>query len=165
MAKRLNVKLQPFKFTKRSTTGGVTHHLVPRGCTSKARGCTSRQSEDSVLEPQENAPGSSPGLFHGESVQEFRHDMAADNLPTLHQVFQKQSIESWRKIRLDMLKVVIGTEALPEDKLCFVCNSEIATYRCLQCSPGLYYCSSRFESAHSRTNIFHSAEVWEVRLL
>ena len=91
--------------------------LVPRGCTSKARGCTSKQIEDSVLEPQYNAPGSSPGLFHGERVQEFRHDKAADNLPTLHKVFRKQSIESWRKIRLDMLKVVLGTEALPEDNL------------------------------------------------
>ena len=161
MAKRLNVKVRPFKLTKRSTTGGVTHHLVPRGCTSKARGCTSkargctsRQSEDSVLEPQENAPGSSPGLFHGESVQEFRHDMAADNLPTLHQVFQKQSIESWRKLRLDMLKVVIGTEALPEDKL-FLKLQHIVAY-----SVDLDYIIVRpVLKVHTRTNIFHSAEV------
>ena len=96
MAKRLNVKLSSCKHTKRSTSGGVTHHLVPMVCISKTRECTSKQSEKSVLEPKENTSG----LLHGDSVQQFRHDMAADNLATLHYVFQKQSIESGRKVRL-----------------------------------------------------------------
>ena len=56
------------------------------------------------------------------------------------------------------------TEAMPENEQCYVCLKEVATMRCLQCSSRLYYCSTCFNSLHSRTDIFHQAEVWEVIL-
>ena len=84
--------------------------------------------------------------------------------PSLHQIHQKQSVQAWRNIRQELLKISIETEAMPENEQCHVCLKEVATMRCLQCSSRLYYCSTCFNSLHSCTNIFHRAEVREVIL-
>ena len=87
---------------------------------------------------------------------------SADDLPSLHQINQKQSIEVWKKIRHELLKVAVEIEAMPENEQCCVCLAEMATIRCLQCSSSLYYCSTCFDESHSQTKIFHRAEILEV---
>ena len=67
-------------------------------------------------------------------------------------------------MRQELLKISIETEAMPENEQCYVCLKEVATMRCLQYSSRLYHCSTCFNSLHSRTNIFHRAEVWEIIL-
>ena len=148
MAKRLNLKLPSFKLTKRSTSGKVPHHLVLRGLDS------SQETEGASIEPYQDA-SSSPN-----AAEDFTTD---DALPSLHQIHHKQSVQAWRNIWQELLKISIETEAMPENEQCYVCK-EVATMRCLQCSSRLYYCSSCFNSLHSRTNIFHWAVVWEVIL-
>ena len=91
MARRRTLKLSPFNLTRRSTSGKVSRQLVPRGCTS-----------DSV-----SANDSGCGVGH--RAPEFQDDDIAtterESLPTLHEVAQKRAVESWKKIRLDMLKL------------------------------------------------------------
>ena len=86
------------------------------------------------------------------------------SLPTLHQIMQKQAAESWGRIRSSLLTIAIESEALPEEKLCFICITTEASYRCLQCSPILFYCSECLAAAHSKTYLFHRAEIWEVSI-
>ena len=40
-------------------------------------------------------------------------DIPPENLPTLHDVYQKQAAEGWKKIPMNMLHAVIESEALP----------------------------------------------------
>ena len=53
MANILNLKLPSFKLKKRSTSGKVTHHLVPRGFDS------SQETEGASIEPYQDASSSS----------------------------------------------------------------------------------------------------------
>ena len=86
MASRIKLKLPSFSVTKRSTSGRVSHHFVPRGC-------------DSVLNP-DNSGSLNPD--DSDSV-ELTRGLPAEHLPesltTLHEVTQK---ELWSHgIRLD----------------------------------------------------------------
>ncbi len=56
-------------------------------------------------------------------------------------------------------------EALPENERCCVCCAEMATIRYLRCSSSSYFCSVCFDESHSRTKIFHRAEIWEVCII
>lgn len=149
MAKRLNVKLQGFKLTKKPTSGKTSHHLIARGFKPEKTGNILGDSSNCETEIETVETH----FFHGD-VQE--------QLPTLHEISQKQSCESWKKIRSKLLKVVIESEAMPENQHCLMCSVEIATYRCKQCTPGMYYCATCFQAAHSRANFFHGAEIWKV---
>ena len=147
MAKRVSLKLPPFNLTKRSTSGKVVHQFIPRGCTHTNR---------TVIE--ENVCSSGTGMHH----EVWFQDIPPENLPTLHEVYQKQAAEGWKKIRMDMLHAVIESEALPVDQMCSVCMSSTASCRCLQCGPEYFFCVPCYEAAHLKTNIFHQGEVWEV---
>ena len=76
MAKRVSLKLPPFNLTKRSTSGKVVHQFIPRGCTHTNR---------TVIE--ENVCSSGTGMHHEVGFQ----DIPPENLPTLHEVYQKQA--------------------------------------------------------------------------
>ena len=62
---------------------------------------------------------------------------ASDHLPSLHEITQKQATESWNKIRPELLKVAIASEALPKNRQCSCCIEE-ASCRCLQCGPNIF---------------------------
>ena len=51
--------------------------------------------------------------------------------------------------------------AMPSYQSCIMCT-EAAVYRCVQCSPCVYYCHECFGEAHTTVNIFHTGEVWQV---
>ena len=92
----------------------------------------------------------------------FPHLDSTTSGPTLHEIKQKSSVESWRKIRTEMRQAVIATSGMPVNQLCIECHQDEATYRCVQCSAWTFYCSTCFGQAHSSKNIFHTGEVWEV---
>ena len=71
-------------------------------------------------------------------------------------------IQSWKRIRPDLQRVAIESEALPKNQYCMKCNTEQASCRCLQCGPRVFFCVNCFEGAHSMTNIFHTSEIFEV---
>ncbi len=149
--KRFNVKLPKFKLTKRSTTGQVSHQVVPLGCLERE----SKTALESPLEPP--APSSGPPVFSG-------NEATSDDqsFPSLHHIMQKQTAESWGKIRASMLNIATESEAMPIGEKCYLCKVAEASYRCLQCSSVVFYCPECFSTAHSKTNLFHKAEIWEV---
>ncbi len=79
--------------------------------------------------------------------------------PLYMKCFRKNLLSPWEKMRHQLLKASMESEALPPDTLCFVCGLNKASHRCLQCSSSLFYC---FSAAHVKTNLFHKGEIWEV---
>ena len=153
MAKRLKFKLPPLRMTQRSTSGEVSHGFIPRACRSL------RGTEQ--IERNEEQPS---GVVSGASLNVGNWMEASDHLPSLHEITQKQATESWNKIRPELLKVAIASEALPKNRQCSCCIEE-ASCRCLQCGPNIFYCKTCFEEAHRRANIFHTGETWQVLTL
>ena len=68
---------------------------------------------------------------------------------------------AWGQARSALLKAVVESNAMPEDQCCISCSYSV-TYRCVQCASWAYYCHQCFSDAHSRINLFHTGEVWEV---
>ena len=143
MAKTVSIKLKlpPLSVTKRSTSGKTSHHFFPRGCDSE---CNTGEGSSSVLDREE-------------LCADHNIEILPENLPSLHQVHQLRAVESWAKIRCDMLRIAIESEALPEDQTCGVCISQ-ATHRCLQCGPKFFLCEQCYEVLHSIKLIFF---MWE----
>lgn len=82
--------------------------------------------------------------------------------PSIHEIVQKATTSSWKKIRSDLRKAVIETNAMPLHMCCKLCSTSEATCQCLQCSPDAYFCTQCFEVAHMKAYFFHTGEVWEV---
>ncbi len=152
MARRSCGRLPSFKVIVRSSSGRVSHRSVPRGCQGKGL--------------QKKRQDSTPGVvLDGVVVAENLPENTTSDpeiLPTVHEVLQKKSVESWEKMRHQLLKASVESEALPPDTLCFVCGLNKASHRCLQCSSSLFYCLSCYSAAHVKTNLFHKGEIWEV---
>ena len=83
--------------------------------------------------------------------------------PSHHEIEAKSSIKGWSNIRNRLLTAFTELEHLPDGQVCIICSS-CAEARCLGCGPHTYYCRERFCSQHSRINIFHVAEKWEVKI-
>ena len=84
--------------------------------------------------------------------------------PTEHELSCKSSVAGWEGIRLKLRTSVTEGAAMPLGQKCIMCE-ETACYRCQQCGPLGYFCSSCFMKLHSRINIFHVPEQWEVCIL
>ena len=150
-ASRLKLKLPPLKVVQRSTSGETAHRIVPRGFVS--------QSEE---------PGPSNDGKHDNDVGDYYGpdpflDTESPSMePSLHKIAQNSAAISWNKIRSNLLKAAIEGNAMPLDQYCSMCSTREAVYRCLRCSPCAYFCRECFENAHSKTNFFHTGEIWEV---
>ena len=155
MAWRMQLQLPRFKVTQ-IFSSGVVHRNVPRGKKAESAGaCSSSRptTSSSGEEPTANYPDllADPGLPPGDDGQNV----------SLHAVKQKASTASWHEIRPLLLESAVESSAMQNGQLCITC-SEDATYRCVQCSPCSHYCRECFGRAHSKRNIFHTGEVWEV---
>ena len=62
------------------------------------------------------------------------------------------------------VKAAVEENAMPAGQCCIYCP-ECATHCCTQCAPWAYYYDQCFDEAHSKINLFHTGEVWEVGLL
>ena len=155
-----------FKATVRSG-GSVSERIYNRQ--SDVQSSTSTCGESSSRSP---APTMNENLCGGlETETEMPFDIPEVALPhldpttsgpTLHEIKQKSSVESWSKIRTEMRQAVIECNGMPVNQLCIDCHQNEATYRCVQCSAWTYYCAECFDKAHSSKNLFHTGEVWQV---
>ena len=80
---------------------------------------------------------------------------------SLYAVKQRASTAAWAQIRSVLLNTAVESSAMPSNQSCIMCP-EAAVYRCVQCSPCVYYCHECFGQAHTTVNIFHTGEVWQV---
>ena len=138
------------KVTQRSTTGETVRREIPRGCIG---GETSqdRSSCDSNSFPLHEQEFDFSG--HMDDTSSFE--------PSLHRIAQEAAVTNWNTVRPAILKAAIESSALPSNQYCCLCSNE-ATFRCLQCSPSGYFCHQCFGDIHSKINIFHIGEVFEV---
>ena len=84
-----------------------------------------------------------------------------NNTVSLHAIKQRTATEAWEHVCSTMLKAVVESNTMPADQCCINC-SNCAIICCVQCAPWAFYCQKCFGVAHSRINIFHTGQVWEV---
>jgi len=149
MAWRMKVRLPSLRVTQRSCGSSPVTMDVPRG----RLGCGNGQAETgNVHEGPVSCPGSPASVFEV-------HEDLSDT--TLHEMNEAANAEGWQRVRSSLLHAVTQSFAMPLEECCRVCH-EAAECRCIQCGPAVYYCLRCFETLHSVTNIFHTAEMWEV---
>lgn len=153
MAARLKLKLPALKVTQRSTTGETVRRDIPRGCISSIHS----DDNSSLVETSDNigVQEATEGAIDDDSTY-----VTLDE-PSLHKISQEASVASWNKIRPAILRAAIESSAMPPNEQCCMCTAE-AEYRCLQCSSTSYFCRGCFCELHSKINLFHTGEVWEV---
>ena len=145
---------------KRVGTQEVVHRTLTRG-SEKAQPLeiTSIDECASQGEPEDHCTSELP-------VQQYSNtdndSPTAVSLPSLHKIKQKASIVAWEAIRPAILNTVTESFATPKDQLCTYCDVMPASFRCLQCGPSVYYCSSCLHDWHKNNNVFHTAEEWKV---
>ena len=146
---------------KRVGTQEVVHRTLIRG-SEKAQPLeiTSINESASQGEPADHCTSELP-------VQQYSNTdndspTAVSGLPSLHKIKQKASIAAWEAIRPAILNTVTESFAMPKDQLCTYCDVMPASFRCLQCGPSVYYCSSCLHDWHKNNNVFHTAEEWKV---
>ena len=152
----LSRKLQPLKVTFRPTRGKVQTKLVYRDDSSSTRSLpvatagTSAQGEpyvddDDRVECSSQMP-----------------DEAFSEGPSLHTIQKQANAAAWERIRHQLLRVLVESEAMPRDQLCVKCSIVAASLRCRKCHPSAFFCKECFLSTHTTTNIFHVPEEWKV---
>lgn len=158
MAWHLKVKLPSFKLTQRS--GDSTKEvLVPRGRTSQT-----------VHKPKEEE-GSNENLADDGVDFSMLSDMGVSDYdpipdpqqPSLHTIKQKANVAAWDNVRANLRCVAVECSAMPIDQECILCPSP-AEYRCIECAAWAYFCSQCFGEVHLKVGIFHTGEVWQVRM-
>ena len=156
----MHIKLPAFKVTQR-TRGGVLHHCsIPRGRTVTKPPDTNEDRHSDVKE-EDSAVQTDSEVIQLDSVDAFCEGKNTQPNVSLHAIKQRAATEAWEHVRSTMLKAVVESNAMPADQCCINC-SNCATIRCAQCAPWAFYCQKCFAAAHSRINIFHTGQVWEV---
>ena len=145
--------LPAFKVTKRSTAGDVVNTNIPRRYKSKES-----KGEESVL--PEDTVEVSTGEDQGISMN-LRGEESSPG-PGLYEISQKVSANAWESTRQHIVKALTELNAMPKNQLCTYCCKDLATFRCLQCGPCVYFCASCLPKEHLQSNIFHMPEQWKV---
>ncbi len=83
---------------------------------------------------------------------------------TIYSKRQENSARNWESVREDLLKAVIESECIPDDQMCTNCRTDSASYRCLKCGIGNFFCESCVASLHSKICVFHVVEQWKVSI-
>ena len=152
MVSRIKLKLSSFSVTKRSTSGRVSHHFFPSGY-------------NSVLNPDNSGSLNPDDSDSVELTRELPAENLTEKLSTLHEVTQKRAVESWNKIRWDMLQIAIESEALPEDQRCGICSVNTTSHHCIQCGPRILYCLQCYEAAYSKAKLVQIGGMWKVKIV
>ena len=97
------------------------------------------------------------------STLDQNEDVENQGARSLHEIKQIANAESWGKIRERLLKAAVESSIPPPGQSCSVC-ANCAQYRCVDCGPTIYYCEACLGDSHLMRNIFHCAEIWEVRI-
>ena len=134
MAARMKAKLPSLRVTQRSTTGEISHRLIPRGCTSLQTETSS--ASDSDYSCSHDALEFDDNVLDLDSMHRvFEPSLTPANGSSLHEIAQKAAVASWSRIRAAMLKTTIECQAMPTNQKCLRCGVGDAVYRCLKCAP------------------------------
>ena len=161
MAWQMRFTLPKFKVTQRASLG-VTHFTLPRGRRGDDRASTSGIPDSSEVDMEKDEE-TGPRLDDSASFQRTTGLTDDDPMVSLHYIKQKAATAAWGRARPALLKAAVEGSAMPLGQCCISCG-DAATCRCIQCAPWAYYCSKCFAQAHTKVNIFHIGEVWEVGL-
>ena len=87
-------------------------------------------------------------------------------LPTcsLYAVKQKVTADAWAAVRNKLRDGCIESSALHDTQMCAHCSVISAKMWCKRCGPYGYFCEECWFSSHSKFNMFHTPEIWEVSL-
>ena len=75
---------------------------------------------------------------------------------------KQNSVKNWENIRPLLRDVVIESECIPIGQTCSFCNTASATFRCLKCGSGQFFCEPCVASLHRNACVFHVVEQWKV---
>lgn len=154
MAWRMKLRLPSFKVTQRCTRGDVAQYSIPRGRKDVKE--VAMNDEETEAGPSWESP---PSATPFPDLEEFETEQ--DSTPTLHEVKQAANVAAWENIRSRLLQAAIECSAMPVDVCCIICSGT-AKYRCIHCGPTAYYCLSCLGDSHSKTNVLHGPDIWDV---
>ena len=156
MAWRTKLSLPRFQVHQRAS-GFEKRSIIPRGrlLNTSASGNEPSAVPESPPSPDDNEADLPQSDFHLQNQESHYPD------PSLHEIKQSANVESWRKIRSSLLKAFTESHSMHNEKKCVLCPSP-AKYRCVECGPLVYFCPPCLGEAHSKTNLFHTPEVWDV---
>ena len=61
---------------------------------------------------------------------------------------------AWERIRHDLLRAVVESEAMPPNQVCIKCNDVLATLRCRKCGPSAFFVMCAFSLVTSTPMCF-----------
>jgi len=151
----MKLRLPSFKVTQRCPRGDVAQYSIPRDRKDVKEEAMNEEMASEAGPSWESPPSAAlfPDLGGFEAEQ--------DPTPTLHEVKQAANVAAWENIRSRLLQAAIECNAMPVDVCCIICSGT-AKYRCIHCVPTAYYCLSCLGDSHSKTNVLHCPEVWDV---
>ena len=155
MAWRMKIKLPKLQITQRQTGSAVRRSVTPRGLPK-----ANHETETTVKTSTDHEANS---IRIDTSTLDQNEDVENQGARRLHEIKQIANAESWGKIREHLLKAAVESSILPPGQSCSVC-ANCAQYRCVDCGPTIYYCEACLGDSHLMRNIFHCAEIWEVRI-
>ena len=153
------VRLPQLKATTRQVGKPVVHRLVPRGYNFEDESKKIRIAFSETESEDEAQDGSLDTSAMSECSP--IDDTESGLLPSLHEIKQKASVTGWSTLRSALLSAITENSSIPQNQVCALCPA-VATFRCVQCGPCVYYCDHCLRDWHSRTNIFHLPEEWKV---
>ncbi|GBB94952.1 hypothetical protein RclHR1_02450005 [Rhizophagus clarus] len=96
-----------------------------------------------------------------EELENFEFDFELSdnyesNNPKTANYRQKQDklAANWKAVLDDIYNSILDNEVMPDNPSCFNCDS-IATLKCLDCGPKIFYCNNCFNHFHNKINLFH----------
>ena len=155
MAWRGTQKLPRFRVHQRAS-GFEKRSIVSRG---QKVNTSSANAIGNASPPDDNEAD-----LHEHSYSPIEDQDSSHTDPSLHEIKQSANVEAWSKVRSTLLKAATESQSMPNEQQCALCQTQ-ATYRCVECGPLVYFCSTCLGVAHSKTNLFHTPELWEVSCL
>lgn len=154
------MKLPSLKVTQRSTKKGKRTVVCSRGGPDSSSSRVYEEGAASAEDPPYSP--SHPSLPDLPDLADDEEYKRSDLRPTLHEIKQAANAEAWKSIRHDILHAATESYAMPVEQHCTACCKDDATYRCTECGPSVYYCPQCLWNSHSKANIFHTPEKWDV---
>ena len=115
MAGRFHYMLPLLNVAMRSTSGKLSEKYISRGFSSQHH---QLQQQNMVMEEEQSINSDDLPEEVGRYEKVLGNLLEDEKLPSLHEISQKQATESWNKIRPELLKTAVASEAMRRDQKC-----------------------------------------------